>query len=103
MRDGAKSGQEGSWVFLPHSAFRKDGEAGVRMTGPDDKEEAATPRPEQKCRRQHVQRPCDKDEPGRNRLKPVQLKAAANSRCPEGKSEEQLGQGKVCDCSFRAR
>lgn len=66
----------GSWDFMPQSASRKDGEAGVRMQDQNDKEKAATSRPEPKPGRQHVQRPCDKNELSR----PVEQTEASAAR-----------------------
>lgn len=85
---------------MPHSAFQKDGEADVRMRDLDDKEEAATLRPELRTGRQHVQRPCDKNEFGGS-VKPVQLRDRGKLKMNGGRSEERMGQGQDCDCSFQ--
>lgn len=77
---------EGSWDFIPPSASRKDGEAGVRMQDQEDNEKAATSRPEPKLGRENVQRPCDKNELSRS---VEQTEASAAQRPGQTRDEQK--------------
>lgn len=71
---------------MPPSASRKDGEASVRTQDQDDKEQAATSRPEPKPGRQHVQRPCDRNELSRS---VEQTEASAAQRPGQSRDEQR--------------
>lgn len=79
--------EQGRGILGFHTSicFRKDGEAGVRMQDQDDKEKAATSRPEPKPGRQHVQRLCDKNELSRS----VEQTEASAARRPGQTRDEQ--------------